>query len=277
MPLSFATPPGVPKGPGEIDLPDALRSAPFLSAWSGSALHGFESGLRLGGVFVESADVVLGLRSWNDAREGVLNASGSMGAAEAVPYAIFEVEKIVRMMLHQSGLAFEILASPVLFEADLFERDSFKTEEAFPARRIANAAVTSGLLHHYRDIARGTLARLIASKGRGARVVDILELARVALTGRALMQAEVDFNLGTLLENYAPSKLSEFLENTHAEVLIEAAWLQEFERHIEDILKSLTPEDSALPQRPSDYDWLNDFVISSRLEQLKTRNSGGPS
>src|SRR5690554_8087725 len=56
MRLSFATPPGARRASGDFNLPDELRSVPFLSAWSGSVLHGFDSGLRLGGVFVESAD-----------------------------------------------------------------------------------------------------------------------------------------------------------------------------------------------------------------------------
>jgi|GEM_PF-2510182 len=264
MPLSFATPPGAPRAPGDFNLPDELRSVPFLSAWSGSVLHGFDSGLRLGGVFVESADVVLGLRSWNDAREGILAGQG--GAP--IPYAIFEVEKIVRMLLGQSGLAFEMLASPVLFKTRMSLSD-----EAFPARRILNAAVTSELVHHYRDVARTGLARLMAAKGQGARRVDVFGLVRSALTGRALMRAEVDLNLTRLLAQYATPEFAECLANMGADDLMEPAWLREFEREMEAIITALKPEDAALPSRPSDYEWLHDFVIAARLAQLESRRA----
>ncbi|AWV89273.1 DNA polymerase beta superfamily protein [Bradymonas sediminis] len=264
MPLSFATRPGELNAPDDIDLPAQVRSAQFLSAWSGSALYGHQRPLRLGGVFVESAGVVLGLRSWNDAREGVI---------DTVPYAIFEVEKIVRMMLHQSGLAFEILASPVLFETNSSGADG----TGFPARRVVNAAVTQGLLHHYRDVARGMLDRLLAAKGRGASLEDIFGLVRTALTGRALMQAEVDFNLATLLVNHASPKVAGYIRNTVPEDLVNKAWLNGFARTLEPLIASLAPEDSALPTNPTDYEWLHEFVISSRLEQYENKRSGSQS
>lgn len=267
MPLSFATPPGAPRAPGDLNLPDELRALPFLSAWAGSELHGFDSPLRLGGVFVESADVVLGLRSWNDAREGRLQGPG--GAP--IPYAVFEVEKLVRMLLGQSGLAFEVLASPVVFETH-----SSLAGAAFPARRIVKAAVTSGLLHHYRDVARAGLAHMIAAKGQGARPADVNQLVRAALTGKALMRAQVDFDLTRLLAEHAPPGFAELLAATQADDLTEPAWLDSFEHKMKGVLSALVPEDAALPSQPSDYDWLHDFVIAARLARLESRRADNP-
>lgn len=270
MPLSFATPPGASKRLAEIKLPPEIRSAPFLSVWSGSAVHGFDSRLRLGGVFVAPADVVLGLRSWNDAREGVVGASELLGAKQSVPYAIFEVEKIVRMMLHQSGLAFEILASPVVFGLDS-PRDERTDAQPFPARRILDAAVTSGLLHHYRDVSRATLTRLVAAKGQGARASDIRDLVRTVLTGNVLMHGEVEFHLPTLLERQATAELGDLIENMLPENFVEPMWLQQFEDCISAAIDVISPDGSPLPPSPTDYDWLHDFVINSRLQEFKSQ------
>lgn len=86
-------------------------------------------GPRICGCFVTPARVALGLRAWDDADEGVSPA----------PYALFDIEKLVRMALHQSGLAFEALTSP-------------RTWGELDSRRIASAAVTADILAYYRDV-----------------------------------------------------------------------------------------------------------------------------
>lgn len=175
-----------PNGPWGTWAADHRPPASFLSVYSGRAVHGFDSRLRLGGVVVQPAEVVLGIRAWDDAFEGVFELD-----EEPVPYALFEVEKIVRMMLHQSGLAFEILASPAMLH-----------DEEFPARRIVDAAVTRGILHHYRNVASGWMARLVETQGQGAEPADVLDVVRNALTGRALVDGRAAFDLWALADEY---------------------------------------------------------------------------
>ncbi len=86
---------------------------------------------RYVGAYVTPAEVVLGLRGWDDADEGL----------DPEPFALFDIEKLVRMMLHQSGLAFEALcAAQSLGALDV------------PARELARAAVTHEILSYYRDV-----------------------------------------------------------------------------------------------------------------------------
>ncbi len=230
---------------------DHRPPAQFLSAWSGPSVHGFDSPLRLGGVVVQPAEVVLGIRGWEDAFEQVLEAGPDQSP---VPVALFEVEKIVRMMLHQSGLAFEILTSPaVLFDAS-----------AFDARAVVEAAVTADIIHHYRDIAGGWLERLAESEGRGARAPDVLDVFRHALTGLGLMHGEVDFRLWAAVERYADGELEGLLREVQRGAKIAGELLDELLDRGRQLVADLSPEDAALPASPNDYDGLNDLVVSLR-------------
>ncbi|QDG53734.1 hypothetical protein FIV42_24215 [Persicimonas caeni] len=222
--------------------------AQFLSTYSGPRLFGFDSHVRLGGVIVQPAEVVLGIRAWDDAFEGVIELDG---IASPVPYALFEVEKIVRMMLHQSGLAFEILASPAVLHDD-----------AFPARRIVDAAITRNILHHYRDVASGWMARLVETRGQGAEPADALDVVRNALTGRALVDGRAAFDVWELVGDYGEGGLEELLRELQTGV--EPAAVDALREHVDGLLAQIDPDVAKLPESPRDYDWLNDFVVSSR-------------
>lgn len=222
--------------------------AQFLCAWSGRPVHGFDSPVRLGGVFAQPAEVVLGIRGWDDASEGTLELDGQ---EEPVPYALFEVEKIVRMMLHQSGLAFEILASPAVLHDD-----------GFPARRIIESAITGDILHHYRDVASGWMARLVETKGQGAAPADVLDVARNALTGRALAEGRVAFDVWELASEFGLEALLRGVEKS-----VEPQLLDELSAKIDELLEAIRPDTAKLPASPQDYDWLNDLVVEWRLER----------
>ncbi|MFW5968470.1 MAG: DNA polymerase beta superfamily protein, partial [Persicimonas sp.] len=179
--------------------------ARFLSVWSGPPVHGYDGPVRVAGVLAQPAELVLGIRSWNDAFEGTLDLSES---GDEIPYALFEVEKIVRMMLHQSGLALEILASPTLLVAGGNGR---RGGELFPARRIVESAITGDIIHHYRDVAGRWLERIEEAGRANLGEVDAREVARNALTGRALMEGRVAFDLWTLAERYGDGALVDLL------------------------------------------------------------------
>lgn len=225
--------------------------AVLATAWSGRAVFGFDSPLRVGGVLVQPADVVLGIRGWEDAFEDTLALAGH---DRPVPYALFDIEKIVRMMLHQSGLAFEVLASPVVLAGDEFK-----------ARRVLEAAITHEILHHYRDVAAGTLARLDEAEGEGAWAADVLDIARHALTGVALAQGRVDFRLWPLVADFGDAGLEGLLREVERSDTIDPTGLAEFGRHVDDLVERIDPDAARLPDRPRDYDWLDEFVVANRL------------
>jgi hypothetical protein len=223
-------------------------AALFLSAWSGRAVHGFDSPLRLGGVVAQPAEVVLGLRAWEDAFEETHDLDEYN---RPVPSVLFEVEKLVRMMLHQSGLAFEILASPVVL-----------LDQSFPARRIIESAVTTDILHHYRDVASGLVRRLVESNGQGATPADVLDAVRNALTGRALVDGRVGFDVWELAGEYGSEALLREVESGER---VELELLGKVSAHVEGLLDDIRPDEATLPASPQEYDWLNDFVVSCRL------------
>jgi predicted nucleotidyltransferase len=248
MTLSFSKGPGVSLGGAWMNWaaehePPAL----FLSAWSGPTVHGFDSRLRVGGVLAQPADVVLGIRAWEDAFEETHDLDG---CDQPVPSVLFEIEKLVRMMLHQSGLAFEILASPAVH-----------CDMGFPARRIVESAITTDILHHYRDVASGAMRRFVEVDGQGVMPTDVLDAVRNALTGRALAEGRVAFDVWELADEYGSEAL---LREVGAGEAVEPEMLDDVAKLVESLLDDIRPGESGLPASPKDYDWLNDFVVSCR-------------
>ena len=165
---------------------------------------------RYVGCFAVSIDTLAGLRPWDDALEG----------AAPGPWVLFEVEKLVRMALRQSGLAFEALTSAVCWGT-------------FPARDIARAAVTKQLLRYYRDVAR-PLRDGATDSNRWRALLTGAALAKHGIVSRDIT------TLRSLLD--APA-------DPEPAVVVE-------------LLDAL--ESSNLPSRPTDYDYLNDVVVSYR-------------
>lgn len=167
---------------------------------------------RLVGVFVTPATEVLGLRAWDDADEG----------ADPAPWVLFDVEKLIRMALHQSGLAFEALTSATSWGS-------------FPAREIAQASVTSGILQYYRDVT----TPLADGKTEQWRW-------RTLLTGALLTRGIVSQSLPWLCDELQVA--SRFNQADFA------------------TLRALLDGPSPLPGRPTDYDFVNDLIVRLRLE-----------
>lgn len=250
--------------PSEAGLDDWLdsRGVPpvFSSLWSGQPLHGYETPAKLGGVVVHDARCVLGIRAWDDAYEGVLSAADS---DKTVPWVLFDVEKIVRMMLRQSGLAFEILASPVR------ATDGQLGGRSFPARRVIEAAIHQDILFYYRDLADSVDWSVEGLASREYRL-QIVDAVRNALTGLQLIDGRVVFELSALLDEVeadvaeAVRALAEddTIDDEQHELIRDrlATWCQRLE----------TPGVSALGEQPDDYDWLDELVVEQRLETLHT-------
>ena len=167
---------------------------------------------RIVGCFVIDARTALGLRPWDDADEGI----------EPAPWALFDIEKLVRMALHQSGLAFEALTAP-------------QTWGEFPARRVADAAVTQGVLRYYYDVT----ASLLDGNTQRWRW-------RTLLTGALLAR-----------EGVMSQSLTTLCDRLAVPAQPDASLATELRAELE--------HGALLPSRPSDYHFLNELVVSARL------------
>lgn len=278
MQLSFAAslegaPPLAKWAPVELSVWAEEQRPPayFLSQYAGSEVNGFKRPRKLGGVMIHPARTVLGLRAWDDAHESVLSAHPPKIDEDAhpqTPYVLFDLEKIIRMMLHQSGLALEILASPI--------RLKIAQPEALqiPAYGIINAALTRDILDYYWSIARNTIFNSTNS-ARSARADELLNAARHALTGWMLSQGVVEFSLPRLLKNCEFGQLIELIQECldisgAKNALVSADRARALSVHIERLIESVDPAKCALAENPAGYDWLNDLVVERRLaaEQL---------
>ena len=250
--------------PSEAGLDDwlASRGLPpvYASLWSGPQIHGYDTPSKLGGVVVHDAQTVPRIRAWDDAFEGILSRSDTDAT---VPWVLFDVEKIVRMMLRQSGMALEILASPVRAS------DVTLGDWSFPARRIIEAAIHQDILFYYRDCADSVNWNADGLSSREYRL-QVVDAVRHALTGLELMDGRVVFGLTALLSDVeadvaeAVRALAEddtIDEEKHALIRDRlATWCQRLE----------TPGPSPLGEQPDDYDWLDELVVEQRLETLHT-------
>lgn len=240
--LSFYTPPPQAPPPGLDLLPSPSVTHGWLGALDGPAVVGFEAPWRLGGVVVQPAHIVLGLKPWEDAFEGVLSPAHHA----PIPWVRFDLEKLIRMALHQSGLALELLGGV--------------TVEPGPVdpHAIAAAAITRGQLGYWRDVTRRGVATPPAD------ALEWLALVRRLLTGCALAQeARFVAWLPELLAQHAPAAL---VPHVHAALageppdhaacasLLSALWAR---------LDPAAP--CALPERPADYAGLEQLLVSERL------------
>lgn len=187
--------------------------------WGVAADVVFAASLDLGaprcvGCFVEPARTVLGLRAWDDVREGPTG------------WAVFEVEKFVRMALRQSGLAFEALVAPATWSRD------------FDARAVAQDAVTTSIFDHYRDVAYDLESDTFATWRWRSLLTGVLLATR----------GQVSLDLPTLCRELGASNAPD------------AAEIAAF-RHQ---LPASTAPHAHLPDRPGGFDRLNDLVVALR-------------
>lgn len=127
----------------------------------GEAVNGIETPVRVAGVWTEPTASVLSLRTFDDAREGIIMGS---------PFVHFEMEKLLRMALRQDVFAFEILAShAVLHEVLPFDR-----------REILRQTVCEELVH---NLAKEALWRSWSTlRGENLRAAAALLCSAIALS-----------------------------------------------------------------------------------------------
>lgn len=230
----------------------ALERRPdYVCLWSGPEVSGYEGApYRIGGFFAEPLESVVGLRPFADTIEGTVDLEG---VEQSVPYVLFEIEKLVRMVLHQSGLAFELLASPCWIET---------ADDEAPcrvARSILERGLASGILAHYREGAGSTLDDEADRDGRSER--EWLELVREVGTGAALVQGRATLHLGRLL---ASRKLG--VERDEVALVREA---EEVSPAVGPFLERLRDPIVGLPDEPDAYAILDEWLVETRLRHRR--------
>lgn len=192
---------------------------------SGPEVHGWATPRQIGGYYTNSATRVLGLAAWDDAREGV--ASGA-------PWVIFDTEKLLRMLLRQSPLAFRILASHVC------------TLDVLPADRqfLISAAVTRQMVLN--------IAAEGSSPSSPRRDSELQTLAELTI-GWALARGHADLHAASLLATH-PEWSDVDLENR-----------SDVARAIAALRLELQTSQVALPNQPADYEGLSRWLVERRL------------
>ena len=233
-----------------------------LGVWAARAMNGHQTPTKLGGVVVHPAEVILGLRAWDDAYEGVDCFGEDPGEG---PWVLFDLEKIIRMMLRQSGLALEILASPVAAAPD-------ELADGLETGRIVNAAITVGILHHYADLVRSGRRRL-ARLGSEFDAAELLETVRAGLTGLELASGRFDVSLGRLLERRDDRELDDVVDELRSQAVLSNTAVDVLDHRFDRWLDSLdTAEGTPLPDEPADYDWLHEYLIERRFQFSEYRS-----
>lgn len=252
MKLTALPPLSPPPQPSEVlRRPADPIPEPALLAWvEGPGAEGFDSAWRLAGVTILPASTLLGLRAFEDAYEDHLPGAAPDG--RDCMRVLFDLEKILRMALHQSVLALELLASP----APLQLRAPFDTLAPI---ELAQAAITSGIVSVYRGVLPATLDAIDA----GERVASLSGLRRLYTASLLHAEAVMGTELAALLKSCAPSPIAPIVEGWSDAPLRpdEARALKDEARRLDALLD--VP--GALPERPQNYDLLHETLVAWRL------------
>lgn len=217
---------------------------PLLCAawWGGPSCEAIVNApRRLGGVVVQPAEVVLGLRGWEDAFEGILPESRT-------PYVFFELEKIIRIMLRQSPMALEILAAPTA---------SASLAHGFDPRQLARLLTTSDILTSYLDLP----------------VARDLSMLRPLLTA-ALLASNLTFSLSlTTLLTHLEEVTEDPLWRTLAKKSPDVDAITRADAGARALVRAAIAAPSSansLPPKPIGYDDANALLIRWRLQVSNT-------
>ncbi|MDX2695960.1 nucleotidyltransferase domain-containing protein [Streptomyces ipomoeae] len=242
----------------DIDLAPVVaeQPAPLLFATvSGAHLYGFpsrDSDVDLRGVHLLPPAELVGLREPEETRSRMWDRDGV-----EMDLVTHDLRKFVRLMLRRNGYVLEQLLSPLVVHTSEAHRELIA---------LAPGVLTRHHAHHYRGFAV-TQWRLFEKTGE---LKPLLYTFRVLLTGIHLMRSgEVQAHLPTLLPQvdapaYLPDLVAAKAAREHGKADVDR------ERVTEDVerLQGVLDEEQALsvlPENPSAYDGLHDFVVRVRL------------
>ena len=225
---------------------------------SGAHLYGFpspDSDYDLRGAHILPAKEAVGLHRQRE----TIDTSRVRDGME-IDLVTHDVKKFFALLLKKNGYVLEQLYSPLIVHT---------TPEHVELKAIATGCVTRHHAHHYLGFVR-TQWKLF-EKATPRRVKPLLYVYRVFLTGIHLMRTgEIEANLLKLNEAfklpYIPDLVARKVEGEEKGVLEDtdlAFHRSEYER-LEAELKT-AQEESALPERPTAQDALNDLLVRLRL------------
>ncbi|MGW2564646.1 nucleotidyltransferase domain-containing protein [Streptomyces sp. NPDC001537] len=244
----------------DLDLTPVVAEQPdpvLFATVSGAHLYGFpsrDSDVDLRGVHLLPTADLLGLREPDETRSRMWDRDGV-----ELDLVTHDLRKFVRLMLRRNGYVLEQLLSPLVVHS---------TDVHQELAALAPGVLTSHHAHHYRGFAN-TQWRLFEKTGE---LKPLLYTFRVLLTGIHLMRSgEVQAHLPTLLgEVGAPAYLPELIaakaEQEHGGAEVDHARVQADVEQLHGVLDA-AQEASALPDAPTVYDALHDFVVRVRLER----------
>jgi uncharacterized protein len=225
---------------------------------SGAHLYGFpsrDSDVDLRGVHLLPVEDLLGLSEPDETRSRMWDRDGV-----EMDLVTHDVRKFVRLILRRNGYVLEQLLSPLVVHT---------SDAHAELAALAPGVLTSHHAHHYRGFAN-TQWRLFEKTGE---LKPLLYTFRALLTGIHLMRSgEVQAHLPTLLgEVDAPGHLPQLIAaKADAEHGPASGVDRERVRADVEALHAALEEArlaSRLPDEPTAYDALRDFVVRVRLER----------
>ncbi|MFD8302267.1 DNA polymerase beta superfamily protein [Streptomyces sp. NPDC059690] len=243
----------------DIDLRPVVAEQPdpvLFATVSGAHLYGFpsrDSDVDLRGVHLLPTAALVGLREPAETRSRMWHRDGV-----EMDLVTHDLRKFVRLMLRRNGYVLEQLLSPLVVHTTDAHRE---------LAALAPGVLTGHHAHHYRGFAN-TQWRLFEKTGE---LKPLLYTFRVLLTGVHLMRSgEVQAHLPTLLgEVDAPAYLPELIEakarREHGDADVDHARVRADVEGLHAVLDE-AQQASSLPDAPTVYDALHDFVVRTRLE-----------
>lgn len=243
---------GLDLAPVIAEQPDPL----LFATVSGAHLYGFpsrDSDVDLRGVHLLPVTALVGLGDPEETRSRMWDRDGT-----EMDLVTHDLRKFVRLMLGRNGYVLEQLLSPLIVHT---------TEAHRELAALAPAVLTGHHAHHYRGFAN-TQWRLFEKNGE---LKPLLYTFRALLTGIRLMRTgEIQAHLPTLLgEVEAPAYLPELIEAKESAEHGPAVGLarEGLARDVAALHQVLADAQAAtaLPDEPSAYGALDDFVVRVRL------------
>ena len=247
----------------ELNLPSLLPivhsgPTPLFATISGAHLYGFsspDSDVDLRGAFVLPLRDVLRLREPKE----TITITRTHGGLE-IDWVAHDVRKFAQLMTRRNGYVLEQLYSPlVVAGGDWLDE----------LREIGRGCIVRHLYYHYRGFARGQLELLSKPE---ATVIELLYAYRVLLTGIHVLQTgEIEANLARLDEHFKIPGIAELIARKvtgtekgrlePADLETHRPRLVQLEAHMAEAF-----EQSTLPDKPTTFDALDDYVVRARLE-----------
>lgn len=239
----------------------AQGPTPLFATVSGAHLYGFESpdsDWDLRGAFVAPLGDAIGLKAYDETVSILEDRDGL-----ELDWVAHDVAKFARLMMRRNGYVLEQVFSPLVVHGGAWLDE---------LRELARGCIVRPLFHHYIGFATNQ-RRLL--EGGDATVKRMLYCHRVLLTGiHVLERGEIEASLPRLLDMHSfegAGAVREWIEAKRQGAEKQPLEASAAERHAEQ-LDALTQrlEDAhdkcTLPDKPTTYDALHDFVVRARLE-----------